>query len=240
MRKTLFVLLGCATLFTYWACNKNSNAVGPANSLPSSSNDYFPLAVGDQWTYHIWSDSDGVKTPGSDATGPEGIVNDTTIGGRLAYGIGVPGYGSAFSYFALDAQGNLLQFSNIGIGQTGGEWVHYTDFSNTVVGHTENLLISGGSFVDTMGGLHDTIRVADTMTETYMGEVTVTVPAGTFNAVYYKDSLGTVGFYGLIEKYYAKDIGLIKQVSLDISGGIFSSPITTQGQYEELVSYSLK
>jgi hypothetical protein len=239
MRKTLFVLLGCAMLFTYWACNKNSNAVGPVNFTLADSSDYYPMAVGDQWTVHLWRDSNGVKTPGSDATSPTGFINVKTIGGRTAYGYGIPGYDSAIAYYALDAQGNQLMFYDTSFGKGKGAWVINTELSNTVKGRSSQIFIPiifgiGGNG----GGPFDTIRSIDTMIETYMGDTVITVPSGTYAAEYYRDSSGTSSTYAIEQKFYAKGIGLIKQVNQNI----FSAPpyyYSELGQYEELVSYSV-
>ncbi len=208
-RRGFFFSALCVVASFYWACSSKSNPVG---AIPLSvSSPYYPLAKGDTWTYSVLEDTNGVGSPAF-LTSTE-IVGEQSFNGYLGYTLGEPGYDfSLDEYMVIDGHGDLLEFLDTSSGAGLGQWQQITDFSDTIIGKVDTM------YADVDFGAHGvSVPPEDEGTiffETYMGDTTITVEAGTFTAAYYRDSSGYTeygvnGWYTLTKSFYAKGAGLV-------------------------------
>ncbi len=228
MRRFIFIIAVCACSCAYWACKSNSNAVGSVPNVSSPASAYYPLAVGDEWTYYGYSDTNGVMELNSAGNASESIISETQIDGLSVYALGITGYNGPLGYYAINSQNILLQILDTVSVNGMVESEPMTDFGNTIAGHTDTLFISGGI------GSYATV-------ETYMGMLSIQVKAGVFTVAWYHDSSGTgFGDYAISDKYYAQGVGLVKESDITFEPN-YPNPgqTTTDGTYQELVSYSL-
>ncbi|HZV11999.1 MAG TPA: hypothetical protein VFA55_02195 [Candidatus Kapabacteria bacterium] len=253
MRTTFFLALITIIASAFWACK--DNGTGPA--LQGGSSPYYPLAVGDVWVYNYYQiDSNGVIDLSSKWTDVKAIIGRDTDGMYLAYameelqGISKRPRNSFINTTVLldltfDVQGNLIQYlgtSSLNISTSA--WTILANLSNHITGST--VTYEQQTPYDLLP--YQTIK------DTYFGETLVQVPAGSFNAAYYKDSTQAVynEYNGkpyldfntdVKQTYYAAGVGMVKLIELTRDSAVTPgkpTAITKGGTYAELVSYSTK
>ncbi|HZV11998.1 MAG TPA: hypothetical protein VFA55_02190 [Candidatus Kapabacteria bacterium] len=257
MRRILFASCGIAIACALWSCRNNSGATGPV--LQNSSSSYYPLTVGDFWEYNVYSDSDGVIVLGSKRTDIIVITDTAEVNGTLAYamhdlgdGLGLRNLFTAtstpISYLATDLKGNLMVLADTSFGtQLAGIWNIVEMLSNHIKGMPDSYaLYSNSNFQP---------PPFSPLVNNYIGDSSVSVPAGKFNAITYKDSSGiadtnastdppTIEFTSDVrQSYYAPGVGLVKFIDLEIDSSNASGQAgaaSTIGVYAELVCYSVK
>src|SRR5579883_958844 len=213
MRKSLFLSFIIMVLFAYEACN-NNNGTGPVLSSSSLSSPYFPLAIGNWWEYHGYTlDSNGNEAPGSEGYEFDTIVRTVNIQGFLAYVMN-SSKSSQPVYLTFDSAGDLMVLDDTSDGAGKGTWYIAELFSNQTAGATVPYEISN----HITGGLNNVYF------DTFFGNVSVTVPAGTFTAVAYRDTNGyTIASpdnsetYSSVEHtYFAEKVGLLEATGFSV------------------------
>jgi hypothetical protein len=217
------------------------------------SSPYFPLAVGDVWVYNYYVDSEGVIIPGSKWTDVMVVTETEEVNGSIAYTVedmsdnSVPrdpfiATASPLSMLSVDLQGNLLELADTMFGtQPAGIWNVLEKFSN----RTEGVPVSYTRYID-----HNSPPYSNVV-DNYLGDSSVTVPAGTFDAIEYRDSSGilavdsstAISYTDVRQSFYSKGIGLVKFIDLSANSSV-ASGVSGGGRkigvYAELVSYSVK
>jgi hypothetical protein len=211
-------LLLIVLFFTFYACQDYKDEFGSGGSIPEPTqpDSYFPLAVGNKWTYELFL----VRPDGTDTllnVEEDYISQDTLIQGQLYYQLKANQFKGSFQIFLRDSSEYLVD-------NLGNIYFSSTDFSN---------ILRRDSFP-----LHDhqNYVLIDYQMET--APTRIEIPLGNYHAL---DFQGNISHYKegqillpllLQHNYHAKGIGKIKH-------NVFF--LFSQYQYERrLIRYELQ